>query len=393
MKYVINEEYSKLNPILNNLDYESLRTSIERYGMETPITILSDGTILDGHNRYKIWRELGRDEGKIKHVVKEFQTEYEIKKYILETSLTRRNLNTAQRIEQVFKLEELEKANAKERQGTRTDIVNISSRSQDVEFGKTRDKLAEKAGVSHFTLGHAKELMEEEPELWEDVKEGTKTINTAYKRMKQKQKPVTTPEIKEGKYRIIYADPPWKYGDKLTEDYGGAEHHYPAMTLNEICELDVDKMTDDNAVLFLWTTSPLLEDSFKVIKSWGFKYKTSFVWDKVKHNFGHYNSVRHEFLLVCTKGSCTPDNLKLFDSVQIIEKTSKHSEKPEEFRDIIDTLYTSGSRIEMFSRKTKEEINKTAKVKTWNVWGSSNVEKIKEDEFKENVIEFDDFAV
>jgi N6-adenosine-specific RNA methylase IME4 len=103
-----------------------------------------------------------------------------------------------------------------------------------------------------------------------------------------------------------------------------------------------------------------LKESFQVIDAWGFEYKTSFVWDKVKHNMGHYNSVRHEFLLVCTKGSCTPDVQKLFDSVQTIERT-KHSEKPEEFRKIIDTIYPNGKRIELFSRK---------KVDGWESFGN-----------------------
>ena len=114
------------------------------------------------------------------------------------------------------------------------------------------------------------------------------------------------------------------------------------MPVKGICEPD--------AVLFLWVTSPLLYQAEPIIAAWGFKYKTSFVWDKVKHNMGHYNSVRHEFLLVCTRGSCVPDNRKLYDSVQSIDRT-KHSEKPEGFRSIIDTLYPHGKRIELFARK------------------------------------------
>ena len=110
----------------------------------------------------------------------------------------------------------------------------------------------------------------------------------------------------------------------------------------------------------LSVTSPLLEDSFKVINAWGFKYKTSFVWDKIAHNMGHYNSVRHEFLLVATKGSCTPDNIKLFDSVVSINRT-EHSKKPEEFRNIIDTLYTYGKKLELFARDAAEG---------WDVWGN-----------------------
>ena len=84
------------------------------------------------------------------------------------------------------------------------------------------------------------------------------------------------------------------------------------------------------------------------------------IWDKVKHNMGHYNSVRHEFLLVCTRGSCQPDERKLFDSVQTIERT-EHSKKPEEFRQIIDTIYPYGSRIELFARRPSEG---------WEAWGN-----------------------
>ena len=106
----------------------------------------------------------------------------------------------------------------------------------------------------------------------------------------------------------------------------------------------------------------MLEDSFKVINSWGFKYKTSFVWDKISHNMGHYNSVRHELLLVCTKGNCLPDNKKLYDSVVSVERSSQHSEKPIEFMNIIDDIYTFGDRIELFARDKKKD--------SWFLWGN-----------------------
>ena len=172
----------------------------------------------------------------------------------------------------------------------------------------------------------------------------------------------SNPQQVEGIYQVIYADPPWKYNDQQnTEKLGGAEKHYPTMSIEDLCELNIGEIADKNSILFLWTTSPLLEDTFLVINAWGFNYKSSFVWDKVKHNMGHYNSVRHEFLLICTRGSYTPQNIKLFDSVQSIEKTNKHSEKPEEFREIINTLYPYSNKIELFGRK---------KVDGWDVWGN-----------------------
>jgi len=164
-----------------------------------------------------------------------------------------------------------------------------------------------------------------------------------------------------GKYRIIYADPPWNYGNSGLDGYGHAERHYPTMTIAELAALPVSDITEDNAVLFLWVTSPLLEDAFTIINAWGFSYKSSFVWDKVRHNFGYYNSVRHELLLVATRGSCTPDIPTLNDSVVTIERSDKHSEKPPEFRAMIDNLYPRGERIELFARIAAEG---------WNIWGN-----------------------
>ena len=165
----------------------------------------------------------------------------------------------------------------------------------------------------------------------------------------------------EGTYRIIYADPPWKYFG-LTQDgvFGHAEHHYDCLTDEQLCEYrpgdgnhTVKELADKDAVLFLWVTSPILAQCFPVIEAWGFKYKTHFVWDKVRHNLGHYNSMRHELLMICTRGTCTPDISKRFDSVQTIKGSDKHSEKPEEFYEIIESMYDHGRKLELFARKSR----------------------------------------
>lgn len=170
------------------------------------------------------------------------------------------------------------------------------------------------------------------------------------------------PELPDGKYRVIYADPPWKYGDQMIIDgyKVSAEEHYRTMTIDELIALPVKEMALDNSVLFLWATSPMLPEALALAENWGFEYKGSFVWDKVKHNWGHYYSVRHELLLLCTRGSCLPDTKELIDSVQTI-KRSNHSEKPEKFRHIIDRLYPTGKRIELFARK---------QVDGWETWGN-----------------------
>jgi N6-adenosine-specific RNA methylase IME4 len=160
-------------------------------------------------------------------------------------------------------------------------------------------------------------------------------------------------EVKPGekKYRIIYADPPWKYGNAMPDYVTEPQDYYSLMATADICAMPIKEIAEDNAVLFMWTTSPHLPEAFEVIEAWGFTYKTTFIWDKIKHNMGHYNSVRHEILLVCTRGACTPDVKKLFDSVVSIERT-EHSKKPEFFREIIETIYTHGNKIELFARQS-----------------------------------------
>lgn len=170
--------------------------------------------------------------------------------------------------------------------------------------------------------------------------------------------------VPDGEYTVLYADPPWQYGNSGsigTDNYGHAERHYPTISIADLCALPVRDMAADNAVLFLWVTSPLLEECFPVIRAWGFQYKTSFVWDKVRHNFGYYNSVRHELLLVCTRGSCLPEIDTKADSVVSIERTDKHSEKPAYFRELIEQLYPSASKIELFAREQHPG---------WATWGN-----------------------
>ena len=156
-------------------------------------------------------------------------------------------------------------------------------------------------------------------------------------------------------HRVIYADPPWAYRDGVgvagsVQRGPGAAMHYPTLSIAELCDLDIKGIVDKDAVLFLWVTSPLLFECAPVITAWGFEYKASIVWNKDAHNMGHYVSVRHEFLLICTRGSATPDTTERLSSA-VTEQRTRHSAKPEAFRAMIDAMYTNGKRIELFARR------------------------------------------
>ncbi len=222
--------------------------------------------------------------------------------------------------------------------------------------------LANNLNTSERTIYYARQAYNKYPELG-NIPEGknitwNKLITQYLPALKEK----LTPELPEGKYKIIYADPPWQYA---TEQHGKEkqetvlETHYSTMALDDICKLPVGNLVKDNAVLFLWTTSPKLFEAKSVIDAWGFEYKASIIWDKIKHNVGYYVSVRHEFLLICTKGSCLPDSNNLMDSVVSVERT-EHSKKPDIFYEMIENMY-QGKKIELFARKKREG---------WDTWGN-----------------------
>ena len=202
----------------------------------------------------------------------------------------------------------------------------------------------------------------QQEEIMDIVEEKHLTIKDIRELVKESKK-LPTPELPKDKFDLIYADPPWEYGQ---EQHGKEkqetvlETHYPTMPTEEICQLPIKDLSADNAVLFIWTTSPKIFEAKQVIDAWGFEYKSSMIWDKVKHNVGYYVSVRHEFLLIATKGSFLPTSGKLIDSVQTIERT-EHSKKPQRFREIIEEMYPDTKKIELFARTVPDG---------WTAWGN-----------------------
>jgi N6-adenosine-specific RNA methylase IME4 len=164
-----------------------------------------------------------------------------------------------------------------------------------------------------------------------------------------------------GTYRILLADPPWRYNNSGLDNYGHCERHYNTLTIDELCDYRPDgvrlvrDMVDKNAVLFMWVTAPMALKCAPVIEAWGFEYKAQIVWDKDSHMVGHYVSVRHELLYICTRGNCTRDMPTLLASVVRIPKSGVHSQKPEKFHEIIEEMYTYGRKLELFARGRRRE--------------------------------------
>lgn len=165
--------------------------------------------------------------------------------------------------------------------------------------------------------------------------------------------------IPNGKYQVIYADPPWQYENSgFTES---AESQYPTMPLKDICALPVSDLAENNTVLFLWATNPLLQEGLEVLKAWGFEYKTNIAWVKDRgRGKGWFLKSKHELLLIGVRSE-TPQPAERPDSAHEFERGNIHSRKPSEFYGIIEAMYPEGKKIELFSRVQREG---------WEAWGN-----------------------
>jgi len=176
------------------------------------------------------------------------------------------------------------------------------------------------------------------------------------------------------KYQIIYVDPPWSYRDKSKSHGGGAESHYDCMTTGELSKIKIP--ADDNAVLLMWCTYPQLEEGLKLIKAWGFTYKTvAFTWVKTNKDgsvfmgMGRYTRANAEICLLAIRGKGLKRINASVYNTQLHPRES-HSKKPSAFRNDIVKLYGNVSRIELFARKPKNELFPSPSFEGWDVWGN-----------------------
>jgi N6-adenosine-specific RNA methylase IME4 len=214
--------------------------------------------------------------------------------------------------------------------------------------------LAKNLSISERTLYYARQAYNKFPKL-DKIPEGKNiSWNKLITLYLPAPKEINIP-LPKGKYNVFLADPPWTYNNTGVD--GAVDKEYPTMTIEQLCEMPVRALTADNSVLFLWTTNPILEECFPVIKSWGFGYKTNLCWIKKnkRTGIGFYVRGVHELLLICVKGQMLPEHIPL----SIIEEEAReHSRKPEIYG-LIEQMYPNCKYIELFARNKEKRINWT----------------------------------
>lgn len=172
------------------------------------------------------------------------------------------------------------------------------------------------------------------------------------------------------KYKVILADPPWSYSNSGTR--GAALDEYSTMSIDDICAMPIQSIADDDAVLLLWATNPLLKEALRVCASWGFEYVTKFPWIKLtgqpqinffgewqykpQYGVGFWVRGCSEDIFICKRGKASPPD---FDFVGILSENFFHSRKPDNIYEYAESM--PGPYLELFARRQRDG---------WDVFGN-----------------------
>lgn len=206
----------------------------------------------------------------------------------------------------------------------------------------------------------------------------------ARERTKYSKIPGLFPDLPRNRYDIIYADPPWDYGGKLQFDrssksvdeidlnrkifISSASFKYPTLKIEDLKKIPIHEIAQDDCLLFMWATSPHLQQAMGLGESWGFKYRTvGFVWDKMVHNPGKYTLSNCELCLIFKRGRIPKPRGAMNVQQLVRSPRKKHSEKPIEVLNNIERMFPTQRKIELFAREV---------VYGWDNWGLDVMEQI-----------------
>ena len=172
------------------------------------------------------------------------------------------------------------------------------------------------------------------------------------------------------RYSVIYVDPPWFYAQRCDTDSmrGGACKQYDLMPDAELIAFgsQIDEWADEDCALAMWATGPRMDFACDLLRAWRFRYATMLaVWVKIDASgkpvtaCGHYTSQSAEYLLLGLRGSM-PVAERLIPNV-IHAPRGAHSEKPQVFRTLVESLWPDARRLEVFCRHAPAG---------WDAWGN-----------------------
>jgi len=345
---------AEIFPMLNAEELDALALDIKANGLQQPI-VMWEGLLLDGRNRLAACGICG-----VEPSFKQYEGNSPVT-FVISANIKRRQLDASQRACVAVELEPMFAVEAKKRmlKGVKDPVANLRQGK-----AKASDQAADVVSVSPRMVQYAKEIKVKNPEAFERIKAGTVKVSEILREIKKKDHALLVEKVKReprkiiGIAQLVLADPPWKY-DHQQASNRDIENHYPTASVDEICK-HVPKVADDS-ILLLWATAPKLVEALRVMKEWGFEYRTHAIWDKEKQGMGYWFRGQHELLLVGVRGNpgCTPEPARV--SSVFRSSRGRHSEKPACVYEWIELAFPQLLKLEMYCRTPR---------KGWQVWGN-----------------------
>lgn len=165
-------------------------------------------------------------------------------------------------------------------------------------------------------------------------------------------------------YMTIVADPPWDLTltgtrKRTKGGHGGPSLDYPTMTIEDICALQVGQQALPGCHLWLWTTNQHLEDGFRVMRAWGFKYLAPIHWIKASGQ-GNWFVHRTQTILFGYRERCVFSLERYLPNIIEGGKPERHSAKPPHSYAYIESV-SPPPRLELFARDNRLG---------WDAWGN-----------------------
>lgn len=362
-------------PMLDAKRHAELVADIAANGQRETIKLYR-GTVLDGRNRLKACQELG-----LTPKTATLPDDTDPWAYVWSLNGERRDLVADQRAQiwvhvnaQSIEWQEKQAAIKAEADAARSAAAKVREREEDgtlasspvgeqsvprLDSKPTRLSMAAASGTNAGAIQRAITREKKDPVIAEKVRKGEMKPADADREIKRaeviaKLEDITTREVKalDGVYDTIVIDPPWAM-QKIERDVAPEQvaFDYPTMTEDELKAMTIP--CADDCHVWLWTTHKFLPMAFRLLEDWGLTYVCCFTWHKNGgfQPFGlpQYNC---EFALYARKGSPKFIDTKAFNTCFSAVR-GKHSEKPEEFYDVVRRV-TAGRRLDMFNRRAIE---------------------------------------
>lgn len=185
--------------MMSEEELEGLARDIEANGLLEPI-VKYEGLILDGRNRLAACERVG---------VEPRYTEWDRNGhspigFVLSANLHRRHLNAGQKAMIANDARPLFEEEARERQGTRTDLSPLVDESP--EPAETAQRAADLVGVSRAYVFEAAQVSNSDPELAEQVREGKVNLKAAVRSLRAKPVPKPKPVVVETERQRQHAE-------------------------------------------------------------------------------------------------------------------------------------------------------------------------------------------